>query len=118
MCSCNAQNGTLTSGGGSSWVIPPYIVTGLDGVSRRARQDGSQIWAVLDDTAYSVVNSTAAGADIALVFVSAYATEDRDRANLHLDRDGDVLIQTTAAVSNNTVVIIQYVCSEACPSMS
>jgi beta-glucosidase len=103
------QNGTLTLGGGSGWAIPPYIISGLDGVSRRARADGAQVWPVLNDTAYDIVNSTAAGADIALVFVNSYATEGHDRDNLHLDRNGDMLIKTTAAVNNNTVVIIQYV---------
>jgi beta-glucosidase len=103
------QNGTLTLGGGSGWVIPSYIVSGLDGVSRRARADGAQVWPVLNDTAYGIVSSTAAGADIALVFVNSYAAEGHDRDSLHLDRNGDILIKTTAAVNNNTVVIIQYV---------
>lgn len=102
-----SQNGTHTLGGGSGWAIPPYIISGFEGVSLRARRDGAQIWPVLNDTAYDSVNTTAAGADIALVFVSAWATENHDRPDLHLDREGDALIKTAAAVNNNTVVIIQ-----------
>jgi beta-glucosidase len=44
----------------------------------------SQVYSVFNDTAYDAISSTVQVADVALVFVSAYATEGHDRADLYL----------------------------------
>jgi beta-glucosidase len=101
------ENGTLTLGGGSGWALPPYVVTPNESINYRARKAGAQVWTTLNDTAYAAVNLTVTPADVALVFVSAYAVEGQDRLDLRLDREGETLIWIIAANNKNTVVVMQ-----------
>jgi beta-glucosidase len=78
------QEGSLSIGGGSGWVIPPYLVTPYEALASRLRGMNSQIWTVFNDTAYDDVAATVGLADAALVFVSAFASEGSDRKNLLL----------------------------------
>ncbi|KAH9931542.1 glycoside hydrolase [Fomitopsis serialis] len=93
---------------GSGWAIPPTIVTPYEAINYRARRMNSQVYAVFNDTAYDVIAYTVAEsmADVAIVFVSAYTMEGVDRATLYLDHDEELLIETVAAVCNNTIVVI------------
>lgn len=80
----NTNNGTLTLGGGSGWQIPPYVVTPYESINWRGRKSGAQVYSVFNDTAYDAIGTTVQSADVALVFVSAYAEESEDRASLYL----------------------------------
>jgi beta-glucosidase len=60
------------------------VSTPYEAINQRGRRAGAQVYAVFNDTAYSAVAVTAAAADVAIVFVGAFATEGRDRANLTL----------------------------------
>ncbi|KZT68357.1 glycoside hydrolase family 3 protein [Daedalea quercina L-15889] len=100
------DNGTLTLGGGSGWAIPPYLVTPYEAINYRGRKLNSQVYTVFNDTAYDAVGTAAQSADVAIVFVSAFTREGEDRATLYLDHEGETLITTVAANSNNTVVVI------------
>jgi beta-glucosidase len=112
---CN--NGTLAVGWGSGSANFPYLVTPLEAIKARALKEGSVVQSVLDDYAYSQVNSTAEVASVCLTFVSADSGEgyisvdgnEGDRNNLTLWKDGDTLINTVAANCNNTVVVIHAV---------
>ncbi|EIN14278.1 glycoside hydrolase [Punctularia strigosozonata HHB-11173 SS5] len=99
-------NGTLSLGGGSGWAIPPYLVTPYESINYRARKMNSQVYTIFNDTAYDAIGSTVQVADVALVFVSAYATEGKDRPNLYLDNNGEKLIKTVARNNSNTIVVI------------
>lgn len=78
------NNGTLSLGGGSGWQIPPYVVTPYEAINWRGRKSGAQVYSVFNDTAYDAIGTTVQSADVALVFVSAYAMEGEDRASLYL----------------------------------
>jgi beta-glucosidase len=92
-------------GGGSASVIPPYIVSPLDGLSARA---GTQVTvaSVPVDTVTPDVVPAAAAADVAVVVVYVPSSEGVDRASLSLDPGMDALIEAVAAANPNTVVVL------------
>lgn len=73
-------------------------------IQQRAAQDLSKVTWVLNDTDIVNAQATAARADVALVFVSAWAAEVYDRDNLDPSGGGNALIEAVAAVNNNTIV--------------
>ncbi|KAG8717017.1 hypothetical protein FRC08_008335 [Ceratobasidium sp. 394] len=100
------NNGTNSVGGGSGATFPPYIVTPLEAIQARARQDNTQINWLLDDLDLETAATNALIADTSIVFTYAYQTEGNDRDNLTLWSNGDALIQTVAGQCNNTIVVI------------
>ncbi|KAG8708414.1 hypothetical protein FRC09_001269 [Ceratobasidium sp. 395] len=102
----STNNGTNSVGGGSGATFPPYIVTPLEAIQARARQDGSQVNWLLDDHDLETAATNALIADTSIVFTYAYQTEGNDRDNLTLWSNGDELIKTVASQCNNTVVVI------------
>ncbi|KAL7270703.1 hypothetical protein RUND412_006580 [Rhizina undulata] len=106
--------GTIAVGWGSGSYDFPYLITPLEAIKARAIQQGSVVQSVLDDYAYSQINTTARQASVCLVFVKAdsgesyifYEGNEGDRNNLTLWYDGDTLINTVAASCNNTIVVI------------
>ncbi|KAG8762112.1 hypothetical protein FRC12_009185, partial [Ceratobasidium sp. 428] len=102
----SANNGTNSVGGGSGATFPPYIVTPLEAIQARARQDGTQVNWLLDDHDLETAATNALIADTSIVFTYAYQTEGNDRDNLTLWSNGDELIKTVASQCNNTVVVI------------
>ena len=111
----------------------PYLITPLEAIQQRARQDQSGVSWFLDNWAlagtplsFNGVNDTAARRDVAIVFVSADSGEDQnsrvsrvvlqegtldvgDRQNLTLWMNGENLINAVAAVNNNTIVVVHSV---------
>jgi beta-glucosidase len=78
----------------------------LDAISARAAQDGGTVaYSTGRDLAEAA--STAAAADVALVFGSYREGEFNDRPNLNLDDGGDALVAAVAAANPNTVVVLQ-----------
>jgi len=59
-------------------------VTPYEAINYRGRKSGAQVYTVFNGSALDAANATAAAVDVALVFVSAFATEGADRANLKL----------------------------------
>ncbi|KAG8698817.1 hypothetical protein FRC09_007008, partial [Ceratobasidium sp. 395] len=102
----STNNGTNSVGGGSGATFPPYIVTPLEAIQARARQDGTQVNWLLDDHDLETAATNALIADTSIVFTHAYQTEGNDRDNLTLWSNGDELIKTVASQCNNTVVVI------------
>ncbi|PWN53015.1 putative beta-glucosidase [Violaceomyces palustris] len=105
-CEMDAPNGTLTSGGGSGWGFPPYIVDPLAAIQNYVRDGGPDVNIHLDNWNLTNAETQASVSEVALVFVNAYATEGNDRQNLTLWGNGDELIKTVARNNNNTVVIV------------
>lgn len=117
---CNdhgCDNGTLAMGWGSGTAYYPYLVTPLEAIKSEVVSKGGVIQSVVDNWAYSQITALAKQSTVSLVFVNAdsgegYITVDGnagDRNNLTFWQDGDQLIKTVAAVSNNTIVVIHSV---------
>ena len=89
-------------GGGSSEVVAPYIVSRLDGISKRgtgkvASADGNDIAAAV---------SVARAANVAIVFACTEESEGDDRPDLKLPNNQDDLIAAVAAVNKETIVVL------------
>ncbi|CAE6464710.1 unnamed protein product [Rhizoctonia solani] len=102
----HANNGTVSTGGGSGAAYAPYIVTPLEGIQTRARADSTQVNWLLNDLDLKTAKTNAMIADTSIVFTYSYQTENADRDNLTLWSNGDALVNTVAAECNNTIVVI------------
>lgn len=101
-------------GWGSGTAEFPYLVDPLSAITARANSDGSTIASSLSDSDLAAAATTAAGKDVALVFINAdsgeaYITVEGnagDRNDLAAWHGGDALVQAVAGVNQNTVVVI------------
>lgn len=91
-------------GGGSSGVIPPYVISPRDGIQKRVGAsvhveyaDGSSL-----DDAVRIAKT----ADVAIVFANTEETEGKDRPNLELPGNQNQLIAAVAAANKRTVVVL------------
>ncbi|MBK9715076.1 MAG: glycoside hydrolase family 3 C-terminal domain-containing protein [Kouleothrix sp.] len=86
--------------------VPCTPVAPLTGITTRAAQDGNTVvFNNGSDTAAAA--TTAAGADVAIVFGYYREGEGSDRASLNLDGNGNTLISAVAAANSNTIVVLQ-----------
>ncbi len=110
-----SANGTVAMGWGSGFLKFPYLVTPLDALTARAREDSTWLQAVTNNYALEAIDSLAGYAYNAacLVFVNANsgeeleAVEDNagDRNNLTAWSRGDELVRQVAGGCSNTIVI-------------
>jgi beta-glucosidase len=91
-------------GGGSSGVIAPYVVSPLEGISKRAGTGIEVSYA--DGSDLDKAANTARHADVAIVFVHTDETEGKDRPNLNLPGNQNQLISAVAAVNRKTIVVL------------
>ncbi|PIL26463.1 hypothetical protein GSI_12221 [Ganoderma sinense ZZ0214-1] len=113
----SGDDGTLAMGWGSGSSNFPYLITPLEAVQQRAREDGSSVSWFLSNWDLDGAANTALGQDVALVFANADSGEgaftvdgnDGDRKNLTLWGNGDALISAVAAVNPNTIVVVHSV---------
>lgn len=101
--------GTLTSGGGSGTGRLTYLVTPLEAIKARAKQDKSEVQYWLNNTL--IANSAMptlwnpTPPEVCLVFLKTWAAEGVDREHLSVDWDGEDVVGSVAAYCNNTVVV-------------
>jgi beta-glucosidase len=87
------------------------LETPLEGITARATQDGNTV--IFDDGSdLTSAASTAANADVAIVFGYYLEGEGKDRPHLSLDHasvtdTGDDLVSAVAAANPNTIVVLQ-----------
>jgi beta-glucosidase len=92
------------SGGGSSGMIAPYVITPVDGIRKRLAS-GAQVF--YDDGSNPAKAAEAAkAAKVAIVFVNTDDSEGRDRPNLELPNHQDELVEAVAAANPNTIVVL------------
>ncbi len=89
-------------GGGSSDVVAPYVISPLDGITKRGKgkitsADGSDLAAAA---------SAASAADVAVVVVRTEESEGDDRPDLKLPGNQDDLIAAVAAANKKTIVVL------------
>ncbi|CAE6526553.1 unnamed protein product [Rhizoctonia solani] len=110
-------DGTLAMGWGSGTAEFPYLISPLEALQQRAKQDHTTIGWWLNDWDTAGAATAAANKDVAMVFVAsdsgeAYITVDGnagDRNNLTAWNNGDELVKAVAAVNKNTVVVVHSV---------
>ena len=124
------DDGTLAMGWGSGSASFPYLITPLEAIQARAREDHSSVSWFLSNWDLEGAANTALGQDVALVFANADSGEGAiivgdnspesqgmilvdgmagDRSNLTLWGNADALINAVAAVNSNTVVVVHSV---------
>ncbi|KAG1850300.1 glycoside hydrolase superfamily [Suillus tomentosus] len=111
------SDGILAMGWGSGTGYFPYLISPLEGVQERARQDGSSVFWDFDDWNTVLAGNMAYGEAVALVFTNSDSGEDYitvdgnqgDRNNLTAWHNGDDLILAVAAQNNNTIVVVNSV---------
>jgi len=102
------NTGDYYSGGGSGHMSmkSDVAVTTLDGLRRRAKLEGIEVYT---SPSNDVVVGTAAAqrADVAIVVAGATSGEGLDRANLLLDGNANELISRVGAMARRTIVLMQ-----------
>ncbi|THH07709.1 hypothetical protein EW145_g3196 [Phellinidium pouzarii] len=109
--------GILAMGWGSGTANFSYLISPLEAIQHRARQDRTTVNWHLNDFDLLGAGNVAIQADIALVFINADSGEDYitvdgnegDRKNLTAWHGGDDLVQAVAAQNPNTVVVVHSV---------
>jgi beta-glucosidase len=102
------EYGTLGSGGGSGTGRFTYLVSPLEAVKTRAKEDNSlvQYWLNNTDIATSTVSAFwPSTPDVCLVFLKTWAEEGADREHLSIDYEGNDVVESVAKSCNNTVVV-------------
>ncbi|KAK7681535.1 hypothetical protein QCA50_015267 [Cerrena zonata] len=113
----SGDDGVLAVGWGSGTNQFPYLITPLEAIQARARQDRSGVSWFLDDFDTAGAANASVGQEVALVFVNTDSGEEYlivdgnegDRKNLTLWHNGEDLIQAVASKNKNTIVIAHSV---------
>jgi beta-glucosidase len=101
--------GTLAIGGGSGAGRFTYLISPLDAIRVRARQDGALVQPFLNNT--FIANSDVTTLwnpqppEVCLVFLKSWAAEFNDRYWLDADYDGNSVVESVARACNNTIVV-------------
>ncbi|KAJ3022443.1 UNVERIFIED_CONTAM: hypothetical protein HDU68_009145 [Siphonaria sp. JEL0065] len=111
------SDGTLGQGWGSGTEDYPYLVSPLDGITRRVSEFRNvEVVSSLENDELDDVRETAENADVAIVFANANSGEELtvegnqgDRNDLKLWHDGDDLIEAVASVNKRTIVVLHTV---------
>ncbi|KAJ3761700.1 glycoside hydrolase family 3 protein [Lentinula raphanica] len=103
------DDGILAIGGGSGAANLTYLISPLEAIQIRARQDRTTVSWILNDFNLPRAGNMAIGTSAALVFVNADSSEGSDRTNLTTHNDAEQLILSVAAQNNNTIVVTHSV---------
>ena len=109
--------GTLAMGWGSGTANFPYLIDPFTAIATQSRKDGTGLNWWFDNWNLDGIKRVATGAEVAIVGINAdsgeqYITWDGnegDRNNLTAWLNGDALVQATASVNNNTIVVVHSV---------
>ncbi|KAI5202615.1 hypothetical protein E4T39_04702 [Aureobasidium subglaciale] len=105
----NYEFGTIVAGGGSGTGRAVEIVTPLQAIKAKAKEDGAivQYWLNNTDLAKSDIKSLwiPKVPEVCIVMLKTWAEEAADRESLNVDWEGDEVVARVAAVCNNTVVV-------------
>ncbi|CAG7917988.1 unnamed protein product [Penicillium olsonii] len=101
--------GNLASGGGSGTGRFTYLVSPLEAIKTRAKQDNALVQYFLNNTQIATKNVTdlwvPTTPDACLVFLKTWAEEGADREHLTVDYNGNEVVQSVAKSCNNTIVV-------------
>jgi beta-glucosidase len=101
--------GTLAVGGGSGTGRFTYVVSPLEAIKTRAQSYRAHVQYITDNN-FIVQNGLSSLAplplDVCIVFLKSWASEGSDRTTLIAEWNSTAVVQRTAAICNNTVVIL------------
>ncbi|KAM0322764.1 hypothetical protein ACHAQA_009355 [Verticillium albo-atrum] len=102
------ETGAVYIGGGSGTVRHTDLVTPLEAVQRQVREHGCRVQVLMDnnDVADGRFRNIYPVPDVCLVFLKAFATEGQDRESLELDWNSTMVVEATAALCPNTIVVM------------
>ncbi|KAK7544479.1 avenacinase [Phyllosticta citribraziliensis] len=101
------EQGTLGSGGGSGTGRYSYLVTPLEAIKARAKQDDALVQFILSNeviTEYGI-DTIVPAPEVCLVFIKSWATEGFDRDELEPEHNGTAVVETVADSCSNTIVV-------------
>ncbi|RDW82444.1 beta-glucosidase-9 [Coleophoma cylindrospora] len=104
------EYGCLPIGGGSGSGRFSYLVAPLEAIKAQANKDGSAVTYILNNTQLAIDGGASTiypVPEVCLVFLKTWAAEGTDRDTLHVDYDGDSVVEQVASYCNNTVVVSQ-----------
>jgi beta-glucosidase len=101
--------GTLAVGGGSGTGRLPYVVSPQEALKSRGRSYGGTVQYITDNQ-YIVDGGLAALApippEVCIIFLKSWASEGNDRTTLIAEWNSTAVVDRTAAICNNTVVVL------------
>ncbi|KAJ4392667.1 hypothetical protein N0V91_011320 [Didymella pomorum] len=101
--------GTLAVGGGSGTGRFPYVVSPLEAIKARGKSYGALVQYITDNV-FIAAGGLAALApvppEVCIVFLKSWASEGSDRTTLIAEWNSTVVVNQTAALCNNTVVVL------------
>ncbi|CAG7961904.1 unnamed protein product [Penicillium nalgiovense] len=101
--------GNLAAGGGSGTGRFTYLVSPLEAIKTRAKEDDALVQYFLNNTQIATTNVTdlwvPTTPDACLVFLKTWAEEGADREHLTVDYNGNEVVESVAKSCNNTIVI-------------
>jgi beta-glucosidase len=100
--------GSLDIGGGSGTGRHSYFVDPLTAIKTRAAQDGALVQYILDNTylqGASALQYITPVPEVCIVFAKTWASEGEDRIDLSLNWNASSIVESVAAICNNTVVV-------------
>lgn len=102
------EYGTFDIGGGSGTVRHTSLVTPLQAVQSHVASLGGRTQVILNNNvlAEGLFRTIYPVPETCLVFLKAYATEGVDRASIDLQWNSTAVVESTAAMCPNTVVVI------------
>ena len=101
--------GTLSVGGGSGTGRLTYLVSPLEAIKARAKEDNALVQQWLNNTL--IINSNVTdlwiptAPEVCLVFLKTWAEEGADRQHLDVDWNGNDVVESVAKYCNNTIVV-------------
>lgn len=101
--------GTLAVGGGSGTGRFPYVVSPLEAIKARVQSYGGNVQDITDNDyiAQAGLSSLAPlPLETCLVFLKSWASEGDDRSTLIAEWNSTAVVEQTAAICSNTVVIL------------
>jgi Glycosyl hydrolase family 3 C-terminal domain/Glycosyl hydrolase family 3 N terminal domain len=110
-------DGVVSQGWGSGTADLPYLISPLEAIQARAREDHTSLSWYLNDFDLQQAAHATLNKDTAIVFIAAtsgeeYRTVDGnvgDRNNLTAWNGGDALVEAVAAHNPNTIVVVHSV---------
>jgi beta-glucosidase len=101
--------GTLATGGGSGTGRFSYVVPPLDAIKARGQSYGALVQYVTDNRAIARGGLSALAPsplDVCIVFLKSWASEGDDRTSLIAEWNSTAVVNRTATVCPNTVVVL------------